>query len=109
MVNRNGLIIDARLTEANGTAERSTALDMNEAMSVEYEAKPQPKLPMQGGSRLINSVVRPANIKKNVVRTRFFSSLLARLIHDCRAWLLEHFGGRRGAGDRFGFFAADRI
>jgi hypothetical protein len=26
--NRNGLIIDARLTEANGTAERATALDM---------------------------------------------------------------------------------
>jgi transposase len=26
--NRNGLIIDARLTEANGTAERTTALDM---------------------------------------------------------------------------------
>jgi len=26
--NRNGLIVDARLTEANGTAERSTALDM---------------------------------------------------------------------------------
>jgi transposase len=28
MENRNGLIVDARLTEANGTAERSTALDM---------------------------------------------------------------------------------
>jgi transposase len=28
MENRNGLIIDARLTEANGTAERTTALDM---------------------------------------------------------------------------------
>src|ERR1035438_6444975 len=28
--NRNGLIVDARLTEANGTAERSTALDMIE-------------------------------------------------------------------------------
>jgi len=28
--NRNGLIIDARLTEANGTAERTTALDMIE-------------------------------------------------------------------------------
>ena len=28
--NRNGLIIDARLTEANGTAERATALDMIE-------------------------------------------------------------------------------
>jgi transposase len=28
--NRNGLIIDARLTEANGTAERETALDMIE-------------------------------------------------------------------------------
>ena len=27
---RNGLIIDARLTEANGTAERTTALDMIE-------------------------------------------------------------------------------
>ena len=26
--NRNGLIVDARLTEANGTAERSAALDM---------------------------------------------------------------------------------
>src|SRR5712691_7365275 len=26
--NRNGLIVDARLTEANGTAERATALDM---------------------------------------------------------------------------------
>jgi len=26
--NRNGLIVDARLTEANGTAERSTALEM---------------------------------------------------------------------------------
>jgi len=30
MENRNGLIIDARLTEANGTAERTTALDMIE-------------------------------------------------------------------------------
>jgi transposase len=28
MENRNGLIVDARLTEANGTAERTTALDM---------------------------------------------------------------------------------
>jgi transposase len=28
--NRNGLIVDARLTEANGTAERSTALNMIE-------------------------------------------------------------------------------
>jgi transposase len=28
MENRNGVIVDARLTEANGTAERSTALDM---------------------------------------------------------------------------------
>jgi transposase len=28
MENRNGLIVDARLTEANGTAERSTALEM---------------------------------------------------------------------------------
>jgi transposase len=28
MENRNGLIVDARLTEANGTAERDTALDM---------------------------------------------------------------------------------
>lgn len=28
--NRNGLIVDARLTEANGTAERTTALDMIE-------------------------------------------------------------------------------
>ena len=26
--NRNGLIVDARVTEANGTAERDTALDM---------------------------------------------------------------------------------
>jgi len=26
--NRNGLIVDARLTEANGTAERATALDV---------------------------------------------------------------------------------
>jgi hypothetical protein len=33
--NRNGLIIDARLTEANGTAERTTALDM-----IEDNAKP---------------------------------------------------------------------
>jgi transposase len=30
MENRNGLIIDARLTEATGTAERTTALDMIE-------------------------------------------------------------------------------
>jgi transposase len=30
MENRNGLIVDARLTEANGTAERTTALDMIE-------------------------------------------------------------------------------
>ena len=30
MENRNALIVDARLTEANGTAERSTALDMIE-------------------------------------------------------------------------------
>ena len=29
--NRNGLIVDARLSEANGTAERATALDMIEA------------------------------------------------------------------------------
>jgi transposase len=35
MENRNGLIVDARLTEANGTAERSTALDM-----IEDNAKP---------------------------------------------------------------------
>ncbi len=28
MENRNGLVVDARLTEANGTAERTTALDM---------------------------------------------------------------------------------
>ena len=28
MENRNGLIVDARLTQANGTAERQTALDM---------------------------------------------------------------------------------
>jgi hypothetical protein len=28
MKNRNALIVDARLTEANGTAERTTALDM---------------------------------------------------------------------------------
>jgi len=28
MENRNGLLVDARLTEANGTAERETALDM---------------------------------------------------------------------------------
>jgi transposase len=28
MENRNGLLVDARLTEANGTAERTTALDM---------------------------------------------------------------------------------
>jgi len=33
--NRNGLIIDARITEANGTAERETALDM-----IEDNAKP---------------------------------------------------------------------
>ena len=33
--NRNGLIIDARLTEANGTAERTTALDM-----IDDNAKP---------------------------------------------------------------------
>jgi transposase len=30
MENRNGLLVDARLTEANGTAERATALDMIE-------------------------------------------------------------------------------
>jgi transposase len=30
MENRNGLIVDARLTEASGTAERTTALDMIE-------------------------------------------------------------------------------
>jgi transposase len=35
MENRNGLIIDARLTEANGMAERATALDM-----IEDKAKP---------------------------------------------------------------------
>ena len=33
--NRNGLIVDARLTEANGTAERETALDM-----IDDNAKP---------------------------------------------------------------------
>jgi transposase len=33
--NRHGLIVDARLTEANGTAERATALDM-----IEDSAKP---------------------------------------------------------------------
>jgi transposase len=33
--NRNGLIVDARLTRANGTAERATALDM-----IEDNAKP---------------------------------------------------------------------
>ena len=35
MENRNGLVVDARLTEANGTAERTTALDM-----IEDNAKP---------------------------------------------------------------------
>src|SRR5580700_11237833 len=35
MENRNGLLVDARLTEANGTAERTTALDM-----IEDNAKP---------------------------------------------------------------------
>jgi len=35
MENRNGLIVDARLTEANGTAERTTALEM-----IEDHAKP---------------------------------------------------------------------
>ena len=35
MENRNGLIVDARLTEASGTAERTTALDM-----IEDNAKP---------------------------------------------------------------------
>ena len=35
MENRNGLIIDARLPEANGTAERTTALEM-----IEDNAKP---------------------------------------------------------------------
>lgn len=35
MENRNELIVDARLTEANGTAERTTALDM-----IEDSAKP---------------------------------------------------------------------
>jgi hypothetical protein len=35
MENRNGHIVDARLTEANGTAERTTALDM-----IEDNAKP---------------------------------------------------------------------
>ena len=35
MENRNGLIVDARLTEANGTAERTTALDM-----IDDNAKP---------------------------------------------------------------------
>ena len=34
MENRNGLIVDARLTEANGTAERSTALDMIEFLAI---------------------------------------------------------------------------
>jgi hypothetical protein len=33
--NRHGLIVDARLSEANGTAERATALDM-----IEDNAKP---------------------------------------------------------------------
>ncbi|MFL5802707.1 MAG: IS5 family transposase [Roseiflexaceae bacterium] len=35
MENRNGLIVDARLTEANGTAERTTAVDM-----IEHNASP---------------------------------------------------------------------
>src|SRR5512140_3422898 len=35
MENRNGLIVDAQLTEANGTAERTTALDM-----IDDNAKP---------------------------------------------------------------------
>src|SRR6478736_3015838 len=35
MENRNGLIVDARLTEANGTAERTTALNM-----IDDNAKP---------------------------------------------------------------------
>jgi hypothetical protein len=36
MENRNGLIVDARLTEANGTAERITALAM-----IDDNAKPR--------------------------------------------------------------------
>lgn len=35
MENRNGLILNARLTETNGTAERTTALDL-----IEDNAKP---------------------------------------------------------------------
>jgi transposase len=36
MENRNGLLVDARLSEANGTAERTTALDM-----IEDNARPR--------------------------------------------------------------------
>jgi hypothetical protein len=42
--NRNGLIVDARLTEANGTAERATALEM-----IEDNARPGSTV---GGGRL---------------------------------------------------------
>jgi Transposase DDE domain len=41
MENRNALIVDARLTEANGTAERATALDMiddNAALAAPWAA-----------------------------------------------------------------------
>jgi transposase len=45
MENRNGLIVDARLTEAKGTAERTTALDM-----IDDNAKPGSTV---GGDRIM--------------------------------------------------------
>src|SRR3974390_3659536 len=47
MENRNGLVVDARLTEANGTAERTTALAM-----IEDNAKPGS---MVGGDKNYNT------------------------------------------------------
>ena len=40
--NRNGLVVDARLTEANGTAERSTALEMI-ANNCGLQSRPHPE------------------------------------------------------------------
>ena len=44
MENRNGLIVDARLTEANGTAERSNALDTTEGHAGSRRRRQGPRL-----------------------------------------------------------------
>ena len=74
--NRHGLIVDARLTEANGTAERTTALDM-----IEENARP--------GSTV--------GADKNYDTADFVAGCRE---HDCTPHVAQNDSNRRSAIDR---------